>query len=403
MIHPAGSLRVLHVIPSVSPLRGGPSVAIRSMTRALIRCGMHIDVLTTDDHGPGRLGGALQQAVPFQGGVAHYMPRQTRFYTFSWPLSRWLAAHVREYDAVHIHALFSYPSTIAAFHASRAGVPYIVRPLGTLNSWGIHNRRRHLKAASYSLVERRILSSAAAVHFTSEWERDESIRLPLHTQSAVIPLGVDMEPFDTMPSAECFFERFPKLRGRPLVLFLSRLDKKKGIELLLDGFGRLRSRHPNAALVVIGTGDPEYVASLKCEARSLGIAESVTWTGFLDGVDKLAALAAAHVFVLPSYAENLGIAALEALAARTPVVLSEHVGIAADVRRAGAGLVVPAVPAPIAEAISTLLEDRSLAREMAARGEKLARETFSLRAMAASLATLYQDVIDRQDRLTRVS
>src|SRR5437762_2322947 len=129
--------KVLHVIPSVGPLRGGPSEVIRTMVRGLAETGLEVHVATTDDNGRGRLDVPLGVPVPEDGATYWYFSRQTRFYNFSWPVSRWLAGHVQQYDLVHIHALFSYTTLPAAVYSRRLGVPYIIRPLGTLNRWGM--------------------------------------------------------------------------------------------------------------------------------------------------------------------------------------------------------------------------------------------------------------------------
>src|SRR5438876_3675068 len=113
-------MKVLHVIPSVGPLRGGPSEILRTMTSGLATAGITVEVATTDDNGRGRLNVPVTEAI-FDGGVTYrYFPRQARFYTFSWPLTVWLARHVREFDLVHIHALFSYAPLAAAYWAKRA-------------------------------------------------------------------------------------------------------------------------------------------------------------------------------------------------------------------------------------------------------------------------------------------
>lgn len=146
-------MKVLHVIPSVSPLRGGPSVMLRTMAKGLAQAGVEVDVATTDDNGPGRL--SVSHTIPIveEAVTYRYFPRQTRFYTFSWPLNHWLAQHVQDYDLVHIHAIFSYVAIPAAFYAKRYGVPYVVRPLGVLNRWGIQNRRPWLKQLSFRFIE----------------------------------------------------------------------------------------------------------------------------------------------------------------------------------------------------------------------------------------------------------
>ena len=107
-------------------------------------------------------------------GLIGFSRGSSGFILSRWPLNRWLREHIRDYDVVHIHALFSYPATVAAHWARRYGLPYVVRPLGTLNRWGVENRRPWLKQLSLRLVERRILAGAAAVQFTSAQEEIEA-------------------------------------------------------------------------------------------------------------------------------------------------------------------------------------------------------------------------------------
>ncbi|MGA2590646.1 MAG: glycosyltransferase [Bryobacteraceae bacterium] len=374
--------KILHVIPSVGPQRGGPSVLMRTLARALSQAGMEVHVATTDDNGPDRL--RVPHGVPQQedGATFWYFARQTRFYTFSWPLTRWLARHVREFDLVHIHALFSYAALPAALAAHRAGVPYIVRPLGTLNRWGIENRRPWLKKLSFRVLESRILASAAGIHYTSEQELVEAGELGVSANPLIIPNAVEL------PAREAR----PRRHDRKVILFLSRFDRKKGLDLLFEAFSRVRNECPDAVLVLAGTGDPEWVASLKINAERLGIASDVIWAGFLTGEDKWAALSGADVFVLPSYSENFGIALVEALACGCPVVLSDQVGIHREISRAEAGLVTPCRVEELSRALLNVLNDAALRRRMSENGVRLARQQFSLEAVSRQLAAAYAAV-----------
>src|SRR4051812_8231237 len=118
--------KVLHVIPSVGARRGGPSFLVRTLAQGLSQRGIETHIATTDDDGPMR--SQVPCGVPvLEHGVTHwYFRRQTRFYTFSWPLSCWLSDHIADYDLVHIHALFSYSTLAAAYWARRYRVPYVV-------------------------------------------------------------------------------------------------------------------------------------------------------------------------------------------------------------------------------------------------------------------------------------
>lgn len=165
---------------------------MRAVARGLAQAGLEVHVATTDDDHRGRLEVPHNVPVVEEGVTYWYFPRQTRFYTFSWPLAQWLARHVQDYDLVHIHALFSYATLPAAFWAARRAVPYVIRPLGTLNRWGIRNRHPWLKKLSFHLIERRILARAAAIHYTSEQEQLEAVELGVMQRSVVIPNAVDI-------------------------------------------------------------------------------------------------------------------------------------------------------------------------------------------------------------------
>ena len=221
---------------------------VQTMARGLSRVGLEVHVATTDDNGRERLDVPHGVPVVTEGVTYWYFPRQTRFYTFSWPLSRWLARHVREYDVVHIHALFSYAAIPAAFWSSHYGIPYIVRPLGTFNRGGVRNRRPWLKTLSLRLIEQRVLSAAAVVHYTSEQERLEAAELGIVDRSVVIPNAVDMTLTPSGSGVGRFRARCPHLADRRIMLFLSRLDVKKGLDLLLPAFARVRTQYPQAAL-----------------------------------------------------------------------------------------------------------------------------------------------------------
>lgn len=389
-------MNVLHVIPSLSPKHGGPSVALPLMAQSLAHAGVAVDVATTDDDGPGRrVAVPLGQRLAREGyGVFHFA-KQTEFYKVSWPLRRWLRAHVADYDVVHIHALFSFTSTAAAGMAHRRGVPYVVRPLGVLNRWGRQNRRPLLKSLSFRCLEGPLLRRAAAVHYTSRQEQREAEEAGVRTRGVLIPLGIDLRPFERLPDQGVFLARFPLAKDRPLVLFLSRLDPKKGLDLLLPAFAEVRRRQTKALLVIAGGGEEAGAARERELAKRLGIEAAVLWTGALDGELKRAALAAATVFVLPSYSENFGLALVEALAAGLPCVTSTEVGIAPDISTAQAGLVVPCKVAALTLALERLLADAGLARSLATAARHLARERFSLEAMGRRLKELYGELCPR--------
>jgi glycosyltransferase involved in cell wall biosynthesis len=240
------------------------------------------------------------------------------------------------------------------------------------------------------IVEGRILSRAAAMHYTSVAEQREAEQAGASAPGMVIPIGIDPHPFNDLPDCELFLNAHPQARGRRLVLFLSRLDQKKGLDLLLPAFAEVHRKHRDAMLVLAGTGSPIFIDSLRRLAAEMRISQATLWTGFIDGAEKLAAFAASSVFALPSYSENFGIALVEALAAGLPCVTTEGVAISADVRANGAGIVAETQVSSIAHAIDRLLIDSELRESCAVKARALVRERYSLERMGVALAQLYR-------------
>jgi glycosyltransferase involved in cell wall biosynthesis len=388
-------VKVLHVIPSVGPLRGGPTAAVRAIARGLADHGIFVDVVTTDDNAAGRLTVPFGRPVIEHGVTYWFFRRQVGFYTVSWPLSQWLAAHVADYDLVHIHALFSFPASAGAFWAARRGVPYVVRPLGVLNTWGIRNRRPLLKRISLRFIERQILFHASAVHFTSEQEQVEAHRSAPGVRSFIVPNPVETLGDHRKSKAKMFFARYPELAGRRVILFLSRLDPKKGMDLLLDAFAKLRVSLPEAVLVVAGIGEDSFVGRLRERAHRLGVQRDVIWAGFLEGEARQSAFDAAEVFVLSSYSENFGIAVVEAMSSGLPVILSDQVGIHREVMRAKAGIVTGCDAGEIARALVTILSDTEKRFQMARNARMLAMK-FSPETVGRWLIEVYRNL--REDK-----
>ena len=189
------------------------------------------------------------------------------------------------------------------------------------------------------------------------------------------------------------------------MLFLSRIDRKKGLELLLDAFAMVREKNKDVALVIAGDGEESYVRELRERAKraehehgarrvsSEHEHDDVIWTGHLSGEMKAAALAAADVFVLPSASENFGIAAAESLAAGVPTIVSEEVALSSDIRRYDAGVVVKRDVQQLAGAINDLLSNKERAAGLAANGRRLAEERYSPEAVGRALHELYQKII----------
>ena len=374
-------------------------MALPMMAQALAAHGVRVDVATTDDDGPGRLLRDLQYGAPVErkGFKVFYFRKQTEFYKVSLALLVWLFRNVTKYDVVHVHGVFSFATFAAGWACRLRGIPYVVRPLGVLNNWGMHKRRRWLKSLSFCLLDKPVLDHATAIHYTSHQEAEEAVRLGIRAHSVVIPLGMDLMPFQSLPSPELFAARFPEITGRPIILFLSRLDPKKNLELLLESLALLEAEKSRPILVVAGSGAPNYLADLKARAVALGLEKQVIWAGHLEGEMKLSLLAAATVYVLPSHSENFGIALLEAMAAGLACVSTPGVALAAEALLQNAVMLSEPKPHALAGKLGRLLKSPLERQLLGAAAAKLACEQYSSEAVGQALKLLYERVRNNHD------
>ncbi len=395
-------LRILHVIPSISPLRGGPSQAVLAMAAALRQQGVDASILTTNDHGPGiqpamPLGQwhehqALGEGVPVLAFGRWSPPLQAvREFAISPGLSRWLAKHACDYDLIHVHALFSCTTSLGMAQLRRQGIPYLLRTIGQLGTWSL-SQSVVRKQLFLKLVDRANLQGAAAVHFTSKVEQQEATRLQLKTRSFVLPLGVPTAEFTIEDEADA--SKLNPVRDSPIrFLYLSRLHPKKQLPLLFESLAKLKQRFPSRSwrLDIAGEGDAAYRTELQQLIQQLGLTSQVHWHGFVEGEAKQKLLRQAHWFLLPSASENFGIAAAEALMAGTPVVLCPGVALGADVEAAGAGLICPANTEALSACLERCLEPPPLAMRQAAR--RLAKERYGWPAISRQLIGSYEEIL----------
>jgi glycosyltransferase involved in cell wall biosynthesis len=276
----------------------------------------------------------------------HALGRVKSRYGYSRALDEWLAEHVRRFDAVIVEGIWMYFSLATWRAASKHSVPYYVFTHGALHPWFKRYPLKELKKALYwRLFEHKVMRDAAAVLFTTEDEKAESHNAfrPYRCNPVVIGYGIAPPP----PSdggakqeiARAFTATYPALQNRPYLLFLGRVTEKKGVDLLIEAFSKLKGRLGDTALVIAGPGDRKYLDFLKDLASKLAVENDIVWTGPVYDAAKWSLLRGSEALVLPSHQENFGVNVAEALACGTSVLISDKVDIWPDVDRAGAGFV----------------------------------------------------------------
>ena len=331
-------MRILHVIRTLDPAWGGPVHGLMAVASAATKMGIQSEIVCLDNSDAPWL---AAWNIP-----VHALGAAKSTYGFSGALPKWLSNNVRGFDAVVIEGIWMYFGWAASRAAVKHKVPYFVFTHGTLHPWFERYRLKQIKKILYwRFFEHKVMRDATAVLFTTEQEKTaahNSFR-PYCCHPAVVGYGIAPPPPGNAEDKESIIRRLtsshPDLRNRPYLLFLGRITAKKGIDLLIESFSRVKHLFPHTALVIAGPGDERFVNRLKTRASQLGLDSHIVWTGPIYDAAKWRLIRGAEAYLLPSHQENFGVSVAEALACGIPVLISNQVDIWPDIDRAGAGLV----------------------------------------------------------------
>jgi glycosyltransferase involved in cell wall biosynthesis len=390
-------MKILQIVPSISLIYGGPSQMIRGLSAGLANAGAEVMVLTTDangDSGQPPLDVPLGSAIDQDGyQVIHFACRPFRRYKFSPELLQWLYRHGRDYDVIHIHALFSPISSCSAWVARQLGVPYILRPLGTLDPADLQ-KKKILKQLYAAVLEGPNLKGSAAVHFTSNQEAATSERFGATTTDWIYPLGVQLPEPSGNPR-----ETYNLKQPWPIVLFMSRIDPKKGLDLLIPALEQIAQEFSFYFVLAGGNPqDPDYEKQIRDRLTNSPLADRTRPLGFVSGGAKTALLAAADLFVLPSYYENFGIAVAEAMHVGTPVLISDQVHIHNDISQSQSGWVCKCSTESLVQNLRRALSDEVDRSLRAQNAQTYAQTHYNWASIAPRLIAAYQTLMKKPAR-----
>jgi len=307
-----------------------------------------------------------------------------------------LAKTAREFDIIHITSVFLSASTLGAHYAKKYKKPYIISPRGSLMKEPLAMKGSFKKKAYLALMERRNLKGAAAIHFTAEAERNEYAEAGLpFKNSFVIPNGLDEEQLNAEPIGS-LKRKFKIPEKNKFILFLGRLNWKKGLDTLIPSFKWVLKEEPNTVLVLAGSDDEGYGSQIMEWMKENGLKEGtdVIFTGLLGSEEKFAALRDSALFVLPSYSENFGMSVLEAMG-RTAAVITKEVGISPFVEKYGAGIVIRKNDKELTEAMVKILKNPSLKEQFKEGGRQMVKSEFSMDRVAEAMAAEYDKLIKK--------
>ena len=384
----AMALKILQVIPAIAPRYGGPSQLVLAMSRALTSEGHDVNVVTSNADGMQELDQPLGQWVDYAEVQTLFFARAYgEGFKFAKGMWRWLKRHVGKYDVVHIHGVFSWSSLVAGRACRLAGVPYIVRPLGSLDPWSMAQKPLRKKILWRAGVKA-LLQRAGNIHYTTELEKhfaESGLKLG---NGVVIANALTLDQYTEDLTDTTFAERFCALKEGGYILFLGRLHPKKKLEALIEQFARMADHH-SVKLVIAGSGAEGYARSLAERAANSAVKERIVFVNWVDGAAKTALLKRCALLVLNSENENYGISVVEAMACGRPVVVNQGVYLYREIKNADAGWVIERDD-ELAGVLGSALMDRDALARKGNNAKTLVMENFTWETVVIQLIDLYR-------------
>lgn len=384
-------MRILQITPTFIPSRFGGINLFFNLSKSLVRRGHEVVVYTTDIRDRYSRLSDIQGTrdidgikVYYFGNISHSLSTK---YLLSLPMGMAMAVKIEisNFDIIHLHNIRTFQNIIIHHYAKKYGVPYVLQAHGSLTTFF---QKGFLKKTFDVVWGRRILKDASKLIAVTKTEAEQYKSMGVSEDKIeIIPNGVDLSEFDNLPQKGEFKRKYGLGDDQRIILYLGRINKIKGLDLLARAFADLSTILKDIKLVIVGPDDG-YLSSLQKLVDILEISDRVLFTGPLYGQEKLEAYIDAEVYVLPSFYETFPVAVLEAFACGIPVIVTDRCGIA-DVINSQAGLVVPYDKDQLKHALLQMLGDVKMRQEFGEKGRLLVREKYNWEMIAGQIERLY--------------
>ncbi len=379
-------MKILHVTQFFSPVHGGSAEVPYHLSKELAKRGHEVTIYTSDY----KLSQDYISSIP----SVEVHPFKTwsswaNLYVTPGIINR-AREETRHFDIIHMHNYRSFQNLVIAHYARKYGIPYVLQAHGSATTFF---QKGILKRIFDTIWGYRILKDASRVIAVTKIEAEQYRSMGVgEDKIEVVPHGIDLPEFDNLPKRGGLRKKYGLDNSQRIILYLGRIHKTKGLDLLTRAFAGLSEKLDDAKLVIVGP-DGGYLSSLKKLIADLEISDKVLFTGPFYGQEKLSAYVDADVYVLPSSYEIFGITVLEAMACSIPVVVTDRCGIA-DVINGQAGVAVSYDKDELSNAILRMLSDEKMRREFGERGKLLVRDKFNWEKIAERIETAYKNILN---------
>jgi glycosyltransferase involved in cell wall biosynthesis len=366
---------------------GGPARIIYDHTTEVLRQGHQVDILSPLTPG--------EKSYPAPEGARlieckRSTPISKYFNEFSVELYSFLKKHMNEYDIIHMHGIWHFGS-LAPFLIP-GNVAKVITIHGLLDRWAVDHSKWKKQIVSV-LYQKRLLGKADLIQINNTDEEEDVLRyLGYRPRNMVIvPNGMKVSDYTNLPEKGIFRKKNNITSYQKVVLFMGRLNIKKGLDLLLPAFKKIHEQIPEAVLILAGPDDG-YLAETENFIRQNNLVSKVKLVGMLTDTNKKEALSDADLFVLPSYSEGFSIAVLEAMTSKVPSLVSDRVGFGDYIKKYNAAHLTPLTSDGVAEGLLKILQDKVYADNLVKQAYDMVTNNFDIRVVANQLLEEYKKI-----------
>jgi glycosyltransferase involved in cell wall biosynthesis len=373
---------------------GGPIWSARSMAKMLKALDHEVTIVTTNADLPKDREGGITWLDGLK--VINCKRTPTSKWFFSEELKNRVEEEIEAQDLLYINGIWTYPTFTACRAARKYRKSYIISIRGSLDEWAV--QQKNLKKLAYlTLFEERNLRLASAVHCLTGEEEKQVKKFVPNANCVVIPNVAENVFGRKKRSCKDEVEKeYPEIRGKTIVLFMSRLHKKKGLDLLARAFARIAAWHQDVHLVIAGPDEDGSKAEIERILAESHMANRVTFCGIVEGDLKIQLIERADLFALTSYSEGLPMAVLEALSFGKPVIVSRQTNLGDNIEKYGAGIVVDTDVDSISRGLEDLVADKGKRKRMGNAAIELTEAAYSEKKIISDLAVVLENARKRK-------
>ena len=382
-------MKIIQICAAYKPayIYGGPTMSVSKLSEELVKAGQDVTVLTTTANGKSELDVPTDKAQLVDGVKVYYFKRWTKDHTHFSPALFWfLHKEIKKQKAkneeliIHIHAWWNLVSIFSCLIAKLHGIKIILSPRGMLTSYSLNNRNSKFKDIIHSLLGKWLLKDCY-IHATSKKELEDVAQTCEVNGITVIPNFIE----------------FPKSIQDQIIqsekyqlLFLSRIEQKKGLELLFEA---LAQTNINYQLSIAGTGEIGYIENLKELTKKLHIHQYIEWIGHINGNDKFKLMSKNDLLILPSYNENFANVVIETLSVGTPVLISNGVGLSDYVEQTNLGWISSNMPEQLTQTINQSFLEKEKRKDIRTQAPSIIKRDFDENKLVSEYLNLYKHTI----------